>query len=58
MADDPGDEVPDADAFEQRQDVEHHDETEPGPQDDSMEVPEADALEQAHDAGLDDDGYS
>lgn len=55
MADDVGDEVPEADALEQRQDVEAEDDTEPTPPPESMEVPEADAFEQAQDAGEDDE---
>ncbi len=53
MADDIGDEVPEADALEQRQDL---DDEEIGIEasDDSMEVPEADRLEQSRDAGTDD----
>lgn len=55
MADDVGDEVPEADAFEQAQDVETDDETEPRVSSDSLEIPEADALEQAQDAGTDEE---
>ena len=54
MADDFGDEVPEADALEQRHDVdEDGDEGAVGGADDSMEVPEADRLEQETEAGTD-----
>lgn len=55
MADDVGDEVPEADAIEQRQDVEAEGAAEPTTTPDSMEVPEADAFEQTQDAGEEQD---
>ncbi len=54
MADDIGDEVPEADALEQRQDLDQDDEIDTEVTDGSMEVPEADRLEQSRDAGTDD----
>lgn len=55
MADDVGDEVPEADALEQQQELDARDETEATVVPDSMEVPEADAYEQSLDAGDDDE---
>ncbi len=54
MVDDIGDEVPEADALEQRQDIDDDDEVADEGSTDSLEVPEADRLEQSRGVGTDD----
>lgn len=51
MADDVSDEVPEADAMEQRRGLRDDEAVDTGARSGSMEVPEADALEQAQPAG-------
>lgn len=54
MSDELPDEVPEADALEQRREV-MHEAGAPDLADDSLEVPEADALDQAREVPLDDE---